>query len=278
MQNADGGNSLRVVVTAKNGDGTANATSVPTAVVTGAPATNGCPVTKSTTAPIADLSPPARLQINAFDVTTGAINNQTQSFSLQVRIGSTCGVNIQGASVYVTAVPYNQFDIPAEKLTGSDGTATLSFSRLSGFPASSKQQQLTLFIRATKPGEDILAGVSTQAARRAQLLRLAPVFCARPRPSHLAARPPHLDVGRKRRDLVVGRFRDVNRTMTFSRRSGREVCNFSPTKQSHRCAAPKGKPCQSTALQVSRKLRKYLPSSARAAAGESRRKTRTSPS
>ena len=162
VQNADDGNSLRVVVTAKNGDGTANATSVPTAVVGGAPATNGCPVTKSTSAPIADLSPPARLQINAFDVTTGAINNQTQSFSLQVRIGSTCGVNIQGASVYVTAVPYNQFDIPAEKLTGSDGTVTLSFSRLSGFPASSKQQQLTLFIRATKPGEDILAGVSTR--------------------------------------------------------------------------------------------------------------------
>ena len=79
-----------------------------------------------------------------------------------MRVGSTCGVDIQGASVYVTAVPYNQFNIPAEQLTGNDGTTTLSFSRLSGFPASSKQQQLTLFIRATKPGEDILAGVSTR--------------------------------------------------------------------------------------------------------------------
>ena len=161
-QNADGGNTLRAVVTAKNSDGSANATSDPTPLVTGAPATNGCPVTKTTTAPIAELTPPARLQINAFDVTTGPINKQTQSFSLQVRIGSTCGINIQGASVYVTAVPYNQFDIPSEKLTGSDGTTTLSFSRLANFPASSKQQQLTLFIRATKPGEDVLAGVSTR--------------------------------------------------------------------------------------------------------------------
>ena len=103
VQNADDGNSLRVVVTAKNGDGTDNATSVPTAVVSGAPATNGCPVTKSTTAPIADLSPPARLQINAFDVTTGAINKQTQSFSLQVRIGSTCGVNSQSPQCPTTS-------------------------------------------------------------------------------------------------------------------------------------------------------------------------------
>ena len=163
LQNADGGGSLRVVVTAKNSDGSAQSTSVPTGVVAAPAANTGCPVTKSAgTLPIAGLSPPARLQIVAFNVTTGPVNKQTQSFSLQVRIGSTCGLDIQGASVYVTAVPYNQFDIPAEKLTGSDGTATLSFSRLSNFPASSKQQQLTLFIRATKPGEDVLAGVSTR--------------------------------------------------------------------------------------------------------------------
>ena len=158
----DDGGSVRVVVTAKNSDGSANGTSGPTAVI-GGPSNSGCPTNKSAnTAPIAELAPPARLQIVAFKVTTGPINKQTQSFSLQVRVGSTCGIDIQGASVYVTAVPYNQFDIPNERLTGNDGTATLSFTRLSNFPASSKQQQLTLFIRATKPGEDILAGVSTR--------------------------------------------------------------------------------------------------------------------
>jgi hypothetical protein len=124
---------------------------------------NGCPTNKSLkTAPIADLSPPARLQIVAFDVLSGPINEQTNSFTLKVRVGSTCSVNIKGASVYVTAVPYNQFSIPAEELTGDDGTATLVFRRDANFPASSKQQQLTLFIRATKPGEDKLAGVSTR--------------------------------------------------------------------------------------------------------------------
>ena len=80
----------------------------------------------------------------------------------KVRAGSTCGVDIKGASIYVTAVPYNQFTIPAEELTGDDGTATLVFRRDANFPASDQQQQLTLFIRATKPGEDPLAGVSTR--------------------------------------------------------------------------------------------------------------------
>ena len=124
---------------------------------------NGCPTNKSVkTAPIADLAPPARLQIVAFDVLSGPINEQTDTFTLKVRIGSTCSVNIKGASVYVTAVPYNQFDVPAEELTGDDGTAILVFRRAANFPASDQQQQLTLFIRATKPGEDPLAGVSTR--------------------------------------------------------------------------------------------------------------------
>ena len=128
-----------------------------------APGPNGCPTNKSAkTAPIADLAPPARLQIVSFDVLSGPVNAQTDSFTLKVRVGSTCSVNIKGASVYVTAVPYNQFSIPAEELTGDDGTTILVFHRDANFPASDQQQQLTLFIRATKPGEDPLAGVSTR--------------------------------------------------------------------------------------------------------------------
>jgi hypothetical protein len=95
-------------------------------------------------------------------VLSGPVNEQTNSFTLKVRVGSTCSVNIKGASVYVTAVPYNQFGIPDEELTGDDGTTTLVFHRDANFPASDQQQQLTLFIRATKPGEDPLAGISTR--------------------------------------------------------------------------------------------------------------------
>jgi hypothetical protein len=128
-----------------------------------APGPNGCPTNKSLkTANIADIAPPARTQIASFEVLSSAITEQTDSFTLKVRVSSTCGVNIKGASVYVTAVPYNQFSIPEEELTGDQGTAILVFHRDANFPASDQQSQLTLFIRATKPGEDPLAGVSTR--------------------------------------------------------------------------------------------------------------------
>src|SRR4029078_13603228 len=105
-------------------------------------------------APIADLAPPARTQIEAFDVLSGPINAQTQTFTLKGRVGITCSaIDIKGASVYVTAVPYNQFTIPDEELTGDDGTAKLVFRREANFPASDQQQQLTLLIRATEAGE-----------------------------------------------------------------------------------------------------------------------------
>ena len=157
---------------------------------TSAPGPNGCPTNKSLkTAPIADLAPPARTQIEAFDVLSGPVNEQTQTFTLKVRVGSTCSVNIKGASVYVTAVPYNQFSIPAEELTGDDGTATLVFRRDANFPASSKQQQLTLFIRATKPGEDNGSPASRPGDSSRSTSPASARLSTRPRPSQLAARP-----------------------------------------------------------------------------------------
>ena len=164
-----------------------------------APGPNGCPTNKSLkTAPIADLAPPARTQIEAFDVLSGPINEGTQTFTMKVRVGSTCsGIDIKGASVYVTAVPYNQFTIPDEELTGDDGTATLVFRRDANFPASDLQQQLTLFIRATKPGEDPLAGVSTRRLVGGALRRLRAPRAHGRAARRARARPAHPRRGRE---------------------------------------------------------------------------------
>jgi hypothetical protein len=63
--------------------------------------------------------------------------------------------------VYATTVPFNQFK-PASVTTGADGAVTITQTRLRGFPAATHQRLLAVFVRASKPGEPILAGVSTR--------------------------------------------------------------------------------------------------------------------
>ncbi len=91
----------------------------------------------------------------------GVVADDDSLFTIQVRVADTCGQPVSGALVYATAVPFRQFSIPAEQATGSDGSVTLTFSRLSGFPATPHQQLMVLFIRARKPGDNVLAGITT---------------------------------------------------------------------------------------------------------------------
>ena len=165
LKKPDVDNTLRVVVTARNADGTSSSTSVPTAVVRPAsivpslPA-DGCAKTGGTV-PVAGVSPPARLTIDQAQVSPSAITYSTRSVTARFHV-SACGGSVEGALVYVTAVPYGQFGIPNEQPTGSDGWATLQFQALAGYPVSDKQQLLVMFARARKAGENLLGGVSSR--------------------------------------------------------------------------------------------------------------------
>ena len=164
LQSVDVGNTLIVTVKATNNLGSDSAASDPTAVVksgTSAPATTGCP-SGTGVMQIADVSPPARLQIDHQTITPGVVTPSTSSIRLNARVTACGGRPVQGALLYATAVPYNQYSIPPEGTTGADGTTTVTLNQLTGFPVSNKQQLLVMFLRARKNGEVITAGISTR--------------------------------------------------------------------------------------------------------------------
>jgi hypothetical protein len=162
----DVGSTIRVRVTASNSGGTADATSVPTAVIqkaaTPPPATtNGCP-SGTGTIQVAQLSSPARLTIDRQDVSPAVVGRSSQQLQVRFHVSACNGRDVQGALVYVTAVPFQQFSIPPETATGSDGWASMNMTQLRGFPAANNQQLLVLFVRARKSGENVLGGISTR--------------------------------------------------------------------------------------------------------------------
>jgi len=167
LKSVDVGNTLRVTVTATNADGAKSATSVPTAVIKPATApppvtpSNGCGKPVNGTIAIANVAPPARLLVDQTQVSPSTITFGTGTVTARFHV-TACGANVQGALVYVTAVPYNQFSIPNEQQTGADGWATLEMQKQSGFPATQSQQLLVMFVRARKAGESLLGGISTR--------------------------------------------------------------------------------------------------------------------
>jgi len=164
LKAVDSANTLRVRVTGKNSDGSNSATSVPTSVVTAAPPTSvgGCPTSGSGTLDIGTISPPARLLVDGQQASPSVVPRTVSDVTLRFHVSACGGRSVQGALVYATAVPFEQFGVPAEVATGSDGWATLTFHRASRFPASSRQQLLAVFVRARKNGENVLGGISSR--------------------------------------------------------------------------------------------------------------------
>jgi len=132
--------------------------------VAAAPPTSsgGCPTSGSGTLQIADVSAPARLLIDGQQASPTTIPRSVTDVTLKFHVSACGGRAVQGALVYATAVPFEQFGVPPEATTGSDGWATLTFHRASRFPASSRQQLLAVFVRARKSGESLLGGISSR--------------------------------------------------------------------------------------------------------------------
>jgi hypothetical protein len=165
LKGVDVGNTIRVRVTAKNSDGSATATSVPTAVVKAKAAPppttkDGCPTSGSGTLDVNSVSAPARLLIDGQAISPSVVSRDTSSITVRFHVSACGGRNVQGALVMAQAVPFEQFSVPPEATSGADGWATLQMNRDRFFPASPRQQLLAMVSRARKPGEPVLGGIS----------------------------------------------------------------------------------------------------------------------
>ena len=150
----DVGHTLRVTVTARNASGAGHATSAPTAIVT----PTGCPVGSGAIS-IGALAPPARLVIGNNSVSP-AVTRSTKTIHIHFVITACGGRPVQGAIVYATPIPFNQFGA-ASVTTDANGAVTITENRQGGFPVSRKQRLLAVYARASAPGQPATAGVST---------------------------------------------------------------------------------------------------------------------
>jgi hypothetical protein len=150
----DIGHTLRVTVTAKNTSGSTTSTSAETGIVP----PSGCPPGTGAIQ-IAALTPPARLAISSASVKP-AVRRSTGVIHLHFTVTACGGRPVQGASVFATAVPYNQFAV-GQGSTAANGTVVLTEARRAGFPVSRQQHLLAVFVRAWKQGEPVAGGISS---------------------------------------------------------------------------------------------------------------------
>jgi hypothetical protein len=179
LTTADVGATVRATVTAKNATGGTAAISAQTGVVptpttttTPAPPTTTAPITTPTPTPTsgcpsgtgvlqaAALSLPVRLSVGNQTISPAVVTRTATTIQVRVKVTACNGRPVQGALVFATAVPYNQFD-GLEAPTGADGTVTLTMTQRAGFPASNRQQRLAVFLRARKPGGSTTGDIST---------------------------------------------------------------------------------------------------------------------
>jgi hypothetical protein len=153
VRTVDTGHTLRVRVTARNGRGSTNATSAQTAVVGSAGGGGG----GGSATPVSRVNLPDRLIISGLQFSP---NPGTHSpITARFKVTDTRNRTIQGALVYVVGLPYGWTRNAPEQPTGGDGWATITIVPTTAMP---RVASLVMFVRARKPGDNLLAGVSTR--------------------------------------------------------------------------------------------------------------------
>ncbi len=150
-RNTDVGRTVRVRVSATNPKGTGSATSGPSDVI-------GQPTGGTASIPVSSVSLPNRLNITGVQFVPSVLRS-TAPFVARFKVTESKGRAVSGALVYAIALPYGIVHPAAEATTSADGWATITFQPSSMLP---RRGAIVMFVRARKPGDSLLAGVSTR--------------------------------------------------------------------------------------------------------------------
>jgi hypothetical protein len=163
----DLGHRMRVRVTATNSAGSSSAVSRPSNIVQ--PAATPPPPGPSgqikladgkVSIPVTSVSAPQRLIVSSVQFTPTVVRSR-DPFTTRFRVSDTRGFVVRGALVYMIGLPYGRIGTVAEQQTGTDGWVSFQVQPTARLPLVNGGA-LVVFVRARKPGDNVLAGVSTR--------------------------------------------------------------------------------------------------------------------
>jgi hypothetical protein len=164
---ADRGKRMRVRVTATNSVGSSSAVSRPSAIVRAAasspppgPAGQIKLADGKVSIPVTSVASPQRLIVSGVQFQPLVVRSR-DPFTARFRVTDTRGFVVRGALVYMIGLPYGRIANVPEQQTGTDGWITFQVQPTAQLPLVNGGA-LVVFVRARKPGDNVLAGVSTR--------------------------------------------------------------------------------------------------------------------
>jgi hypothetical protein len=154
LTSADIAHTIRVNVAATNARGTTVATSAATALIAPAKSTTGPAV------PVSQVALPNQLVIDAVKFSPNPVRSRSTPIVARFHVADGRGFSIQGALVFALGIPYGWDAGAPETPTDGAGWATIILQPTAQLPL--RRGALLVFVRARKPGDSLLAGVSAR--------------------------------------------------------------------------------------------------------------------
>jgi hypothetical protein len=150
-RNEDVGHTIRVRVVARNPKGSTAATSGQTDLI-------AQPTGNTASVPVSSVSLPNQLTVATAQFVPSVLRS-TAPFEARFKVTESKNRTVSGALVYAIALPYGIIRPAGEVTTGADGWATIVFHPTKALP---RRGSVQFFVRARKPGDSLLAGVSNR--------------------------------------------------------------------------------------------------------------------